>query len=141
MNRELRHEGTVIAVMDDKVTVEIPVSSACAQCHAKAVCGSDIGQMRIISVKRVNDGHYRKGDKVVVSISRGMGMKAVLLAYIIPFVVLLVLLLTLQRILENEVITGFVSIGAVSVYYVTLAVFRKKIDMGFKFNIVEKIDK
>lgn len=138
MKQELLHDGVVTAVAEDKVTVEIPVSSACAQCHAKAVCGSDIGEARIIPVKRKDDGSLKLGDRVVVAINRTMGMKAVLLAYLIPLVILLVLLLTLQRLFGNEVVAGLVSIGIVLVYYGVLAIFRKKIDRGFEFNIVEK---
>lgn len=136
---EMRHEGIVKSVDADSVTVDIPVSSACAECHARSVCGSDAGQERTIHILRKDDGTYRPGDKVVISITKEIGMKAVLLAYVFPFVILLVLLLTLPLVLESELIAGIVCIGVLVLYYLILAAFRKKIDSGFRFNIVSKI--
>lgn len=137
--RDMKHDGVVKSVGADSLTVEIPVSSACAQCHAKSVCGSGTGQARIIRILRKDDGMYRPGDRVTVSITRDMGFKAVLLAYVYPFAILFVLLLTLPSFMRNELYAGLVCIGVLALYYVVLALFRKKVDSGFKFNIVAKI--
>lgn len=136
---DMRHEGIVKSVEADVLTVDIPVSSACAHCHAKSVCGSGTADVRTVRIVRKNDGIYRPGDRVTVSITRDMGFRAVFLAYVYPFAILFVLLLTLPLLMQNELYVGLVCIGVLALYYVVLALFRKRIDSGFKFNIVAKI--
>lgn len=135
---EIRHAGIVVGVTPFEVKVEIVAQSACAQCHAKAVCGASSGEKRIIPVTRRDDGTFKPGDKVNVIIRQSQGFKAVLIAYIIPLFILLVLLLNLPLIFDNELVTGLGALGFVALYYLVLARFKDKLNSGFVFT-VEKL--
>ena len=39
MKNEITHNAKVIEITPDFTTVEILVSSACSECHAKGLCG------------------------------------------------------------------------------------------------------
>ena len=134
----ISHAGRVISVAPFEVKVEIEAQSACAQCHAKAVCGASSGERRVIPVRRRDDGTFRPGDSVNVIIRQTQGFKAVFIAYLIPLFILLVLLLTLPMFFENELVTGLGALGFVALYYLILARFRDRLNSGFEF-IIEKI--
>ena len=134
----IRHAGRVVSVAGSQLKVEITTQTACAACHAKAVCGASDGKTRIIPVRRPDDGTIAVGDEVNVIIRQGQGFKAVLIAYLIPLFILLVLLLTLPMFFENELVTGLGALGFVALYYLILAQFRDRLNSGFIFT-VEKI--
>lgn len=138
-DREIRHSGVVSEVTPNEVKVKIVPMSACSMCHARTVCGTSSGGSRIIPVRRRDDGSFRPGDQVFVTVRQSQGFKAVLFAYLIPLSILLVLLLTLSLLFENELAAGLGSIGFVALYYLVLALFRNKLDSGFIFT-VEKIN-
>ena len=42
----IKHEGRVLSVTSVQTKVEILAQTACAACHAKAVCGASTGESR-----------------------------------------------------------------------------------------------
>ena len=135
----IRHEGRVLSVTSVQTKVEILAQTACAACHAKAVCGASNGESRVVTIRREDDGKIRPEDRVNVVIRQGQGFKAVFIAYLIPLFILLVLLLTLPLFFENELVTGLGALGFVALYYLVLAQFRDRLNSGFVFT-VEKIN-
>lgn len=96
----IRHEGRVLSVTSVQTKVEILAQTACAACHAKAVCGASNGESRVITIRREDDGKIKPEDRVNVVVRQGQGFKAVFIAYLIPLFILLVLLLTLPLFLR-----------------------------------------
>lgn len=135
----IKHAGRVLSVTSVQTKVEIQAQTACAACHARAVCGASNGESRILTVRRPDDGTVKPGDDVNVVIRQGQGFKAVLIAYLVPLFILLVLLLTLPLFFENELVTGLGALGFVALYYLVLAQFRDRLNSGFVFT-VEKIN-
>lgn len=133
--KDIKHTGKVVEVTHDKVVVEISPSTACDGCHARSVCGSSNGKTRTIPVVRRDNGDFNIGDTVNVMITQAMGLKAVMIAYVIPCFVLLILLLTLPIVMENELACGLVALGSLAVYYLVLAFFRDKLGSGFVFTV------
>lgn len=135
----IKHAGRVLSVTSVQTKVEIQAQTACAACHARAVCGASNGESRILTVRRPDDGTVKPGDDVNVVIRQGQGFKAVFIAYLVPLFILLVLLLTLPLFFENELVTGLGALGFVALYYLVLAQFRDRLNSGFVFT-VEKIN-
>ena len=135
----IKHSGRVLSVTSVQTKVEIQAQTACAACHARAVCGASNGESRILTVRRPDDGTVKPGDDVNVVIRQGQGFKAVFIAYLVPLFILLVLLLTLPLFFENELVTGLGALGFVALYYLVLAQFRDRLNSGFVFT-VEKIN-
>ncbi len=73
------------------------------------------------------------GDHVEVLLTERLGWKAVLLAYIMPFVVMMLVIALLGLWLSNEVLVGTLSLGAVAIYYFILSFFRSKLQKQFSF--------
>ncbi len=133
--KDIKHTGIVAEVTHDKVVVEIMASTACDGCHAKSVCGSSNDKTRRIPVVRHHNEGFQIGDKVNVMITQSMGLKAVVIAYIIPCSILLILLLTLPILMKNELACGLIALGSVALYYLVLAFFRDRLGSGFVFTV------
>ncbi len=127
-------KGTVEEVIDHRITVRIHREAACGHCNASNICNlAEIGE-RIIEA-RDEKTDFRIGDHVEVTISRSMGNNAVLLGYLLPFLVLISVLILLNALGLQEWLSGLISLGMLVPYYFMLYVFREKLKKKFTFTI------
>jgi len=132
---EIIHRGKIVEITPDFTTVEIVVSSACSQCHAKGLCGMSEEEEKVISVPTDPYSVYNVGDEVQVCTKMSMGLKAVWISYVIPLVILMILILSLSAVFENEALTGLVSIAGVGLYYLVIWLLRSRLEDEFVFYI------
>ena len=134
----IEHEGRVIAVDKDYISVEIVNKSACAACHAKGVCGASDEAVKVVEVAQditTLTEDYQVGETVNVVMSSAMGTQAIWLAYVVPFLVLMLSILVFSLCGAGEVLMGLGSLGAVALYYLGVFFYRKKISKIFIFSI------
>ena len=132
------HEGKIVAIDANSIEVEIVNKSACATCHAKGVCGASDEQVRIICIPQTiatATAGYQVGDNVKLVLSATLGMKAVILAYGLPLLVLLAAILIFSALGIEQLYVGLLSLAAVVVYYIIFAIFRDKLEREFVFSI------
>lgn len=128
--------GTVIESREGVVSVHIEQKSACANCHARNMCTSMDKQDKVIEVATSDFARYQKGERVKVSITQRLGLRAVLFAFLIPFAVLLALLLACFVWLGlNEALSCLVAVAGVAVYYFGLYLLRDRLGKQFVFSI------
>ena len=135
MKNEIKHRAKVVEMTPDFTTVEIVVSSACSECHAKGMCGMSETQEKVISLPTDPYATYNVGDEVRLCTKMSMGMKAVWISYVIPLAILMILILSLSAIFKNEVLTGLVSVGGVALYYLVIWLLRDRLNNEFVFYI------
>ena len=133
---EISHKGKIVDIAPDFITVEIVAESACASCHASSLCGTLDAAHKAISVPATL-GDWQVGQEVQVFLKRSMGFKAVWLAYAIPLLVLLAVLLGLNSAGMGELASGLIAIGAVGIYYLVLWLFRGRLQNEYSFYIKE----
>ncbi|MGN0235997.1 MAG: SoxR reducing system RseC family protein [Paludibacteraceae bacterium] len=131
MDEPIRHEGIVLAVKDGKALVEIVQTSACSACKARGMCMSAESQEKRIDA--VMTEPMKAGDKVEVTVTEKLAWKAVLLAYILPFVVMMVVIGLIELWIESEAIAGTVGLCAIALYYIVLSFFRGRLQKEFSF--------
>ena len=134
----IEHEGRVIAVDKDYISVEIVNKSACAACHAKGVCGASDEAVKVVEVAQditTLTEDYQVGETVNVVMSSAMGTQAIWLAYVVPLLVLMLSILVFSLCGAGEVLMGRGSLGAVALYYLGVFFYRKKISKIFIFSI------
>ena len=132
---EIRHSGRILEVSPDFTTVQIVVSSACASCHAKSMCGMSEDEEKVIMVPTDPYAGHKVGDEVQVMTKMTMGLKAVWISYVIPLAVLMVLILSLSPVIASELLLGFVAIAGVALYYLGIWLFRDRLSNEFVFYI------
>jgi sigma-E factor negative regulatory protein RseC len=135
---EISHSGRIIDIDQDITTVEIIASSACSSCHAKGMCGFSEDEEKILQLPTDPYGTWQKGDEVEVYTKKSMGLKAVWIAYIVPLVVLMVLILALAPVVEKEIMRGVYALGGVALYYLVVFLFRGRLANEIVFDIRKK---
>ena len=157
----IKHDGIIIALNGDGTAlVRIVQTSACAACKAKAMCASAESaekEMTVVllgengKVKTENNStqsyttlhdstqSYYVGDTVEVMVQQKMGWKAVVLAYLLPFFVMLAVMLIGNAIWAvREEILGTVALCAMALYYLLLGMFKDKLQKEFSFTARKK---
>ena len=135
MAGEVSHKGRVLSITPEVTTVAIEQHSACSECHAAGLCTlSDVVE-KAVEVPTRPFAAYNVGDEVEIVLKASMGFKAVWLAYFIPLVVLLAVILLLAWLGVGDVVAGFSVLGAVGVYYFFLWLFREKLRNEYTFTI------
>ena len=132
------HEGKIVEMDNQNISVEIVNKSACASCHAKGVCGASDEQVRIIVIPQTLEtatAGFQVGDTVKLVLSAAVGMKGAILAYGVPLVVLVAAILVLSALGLAQLWVGLISLAAVALYYIIFAIFRDKLDKEFVFSI------
>ena len=132
---EIVHSGKVIETGPDFTTVEIMVSSACSECHAKGLCGMSEMEEKVIMVPTDPYEPKNVGDIVQVRTKMTMGLKAVWISYVIPLAVLMILILSLSAVIENEFLRGGIAIAGVGVYYFVIWLLKDRLSDQFEFYI------
>ena len=132
---EIRHDGRIVEITPEFTTVEILVSSACAACHAKGLCGMSEAEQKVIMVPTDPYAEHKVGDQVTVKTKMTMGLKAVWISYVIPLAVLMILILTLSAFFDSQLLCGLASVGGVAVYYLVIWLLRDRLQNEFSFHI------
>ena len=132
------HQGRVIEANASYISVEILNKSACASCHAKGACSLGDVKAKVVEVQNSGADLFQIGEIVNVKLKKTLGYKALWFSYLIPLIILMVLLLSLQAFGLSEPVIGLSIIGAVSLYYLIIWLLRDRLKKEFIF-IVEKL--
>ena len=131
----IRHSGIVRNIDDEFVYVSVVSQSACAACHAKGVCNVSEMNEEIIEIPRSSSFDLKAGDRVNVVLKKSLGTKAVMLGYVVPFLLVLVTMVTMVITLKDEGLAGLISLGALVPYYVILYFQRDRLKRTFSFSL------
>ena len=136
----IKHDGIIIALNGDGTAlVRIVQTSACAACKAKAMCASAESAEKEMTVVLLGNEQWAVGNEVEVMVQQKMGWKAVVLAYLLPFFVMLAVMLIGNAIWAvREEILGTVALCAMAVYYLVLGMFKDKLQKEFSFTAKKK---
>ncbi|MBQ6156059.1 MAG: SoxR reducing system RseC family protein [Bacteroidales bacterium] len=140
MNEETNicREGIIRAINGDEISVEIIVSSACSGCHAKSICIPSDRRKEVITVKNTRYEEYQVGETVELLLETSAGNKAVILAYVLPLLVLLVMLFGCYALTGKELLSVGVGVLGVVIYYLILKSAGKSVEKGMEFGIRKK---
>lgn len=129
------HRGKVVQVTPEFTTVEIISSSACSACHASGVCGMSEYTKKAVEVPTRAWENFAPGEEVNVVLKASMGHKAVWLAYVLPLLVLVAVLMGTLALGAGELAAGLGAIAGVAVYYLFLWLFRDRLRNEYVFTI------
>jgi len=129
------HPGIIHKIENDKIIVNIIAQSACASCHAKGMCSISDLEEKSIEVLKKSGKNYKTGEKVNVAMESSLGTKAVMIGYVIPFLIVLISLIILTIITNNEGFAGLISLVLLIPYYFGVYFHRDKLKKTFTFKI------
>ena len=110
------------------MTVQIQQQSACSGCHARDLCVSSERREHQLQLKTYGQ-HFSIGEQVLVVARRSVGRLAVLLAFVLPLLLLVLTLSIAQTLLAlSEATAVLVAIGLLSLYYLVLYTQRRRLE-------------
>lgn len=131
MSELISHEGVVEQVTSGRVRVRIVQTAACAGCKAKSMCTASETMVKEVDADALEP--LQVGDEVLVEVAKRLGWKAVLLAFVIPFCLLLFGVWALPYWVESEALVGTIAICSLAPYYLILRCFRNSFEAEFRF--------
>ena len=134
-NNTIKHLGIVENIQGSHLSVRIVQTSACAACSVKGHCSSADSKDKIIDIIDTAASSYRVGEKVMVIGETSMGMMAVVLAFIIPFILLIFSLFLFMALMENELYSALLSLAILIPYYFILWLNKTLLKQKFSFTI------
>lgn len=132
MDELIRHEGIVTRVDGQTAHITIAQASACQACKAQSMCMSTDSKEKEMDALMLEPMNV--GDRVEVMVHQRLAWRAVLLAYMLPFAIMMIVMLILLHATSlSESIVGAVSLSSIALYYILLGLFNKRLRRHFTF--------
>ena len=136
MSTKISHSGIVESISEGCVQVRILQASACAACKAAGHCHASESKEKLVDVLNVRDASRLKvGDSVIVSASRDVANRALLLGFGVPFLILVSVLFIMLKVVSDEGLAAITAILALMPYYGMLYLMRDRIQQKIAFSI------
>lgn len=140
MTDKIKHLGIVESIDGSYLRVRIVQTSACSSCSIKGHCSAAESKEKLIDVYNKDGLECQVGSQVTISGATSLGMKAVMWAFVFPFVVLLISLFgSMYFTGGDEVLSSLVALCMLIPYYLILFFCREKFRRTFIF-VLESIN-
>ena len=134
----LEHSATIIKTEKNRVYAAVNSRAACASCSVRKSCGLAECREKVIEIETPEAEKYSPGDRITVELDEKKGWLAVFLAYILPLLLVLAVLLTGIFFLSDETAAAVFSLTVLLPYYLVLGLFSKKISREIRFKISQR---
>ena len=135
MSKKISHSGIVESIQDGCVKVRIIQTSACAACKVASHCNAAESKVKIVDVFCCDTAKYETGQEVVVSASKDVANRALLLGFGLPFLLLVSVLMITLRLTSEEGVAALVALGSLLPYYLLLWLLRDRIQQRISFQL------
>ena len=136
MTNKIKHLGIVESIEGLHVKVRILQVSACSTCSIKGHCNASDMKEKMIDAYNIQSIPLNIGERVMVCGTTSMGIKAVILAFAVPFVILLLSLFFVMSITGgDELLSAIVSLCTLVPYYLIIYIMRNKMGRTFSFTV------
>jgi len=134
MSQQIEHTGIINHIENNLIKVLIVQQSACSGCHAKGACTAADQDEKIIDIES-SDPSFKVGEFVTIYGQSSMGLFAVLLAFVFPFILILLVLIYVRSLVASESVAGLIALSSLIPYYIILSLNNKKLKSKFRFSI------
>ena len=132
---EITHEGTIDSIEKNHINVRIISMASCVSCSASGTCSASDMAEKIVEVVLPKHNTYKVGDHVSIVLDKSMGLKAVFLGYVGPFLAMFITLITMLSLNYTEGIAGLTSLAMLVPYFLGLYYFKNRIKENFTFKL------
>ena len=135
MANTIKHQGIVENINGSHLSVRIIQTAACAACSVKGHCASADSKEKVIDVTDPSAQTFRVGEQVMVIGETSMGMMAVTLAFVFPFILLILSLFIFMAVIGDELYASLLSLAVLVPYYCLLWLNKTRLKQTFSFTI------
>ncbi len=137
--KQIEHQGIIKDICGNNIKVSIIAKSACVSCSLNKSCSVSDIEEKIIDVRVHQPEQYQCGERINVFYKKTLGYRALLLGYLLPFLILMFVLISAMSFTHNEGAAGIIALASLIPYYFILHFSKDKIRKTFTFSI-EKIN-
>ena len=134
----VEQKGIIEDITNGIGKVNITSFSACASCSSKSACQMSENTNKIIDV-HLTDNNFSKGEIVKVAMKKVLGLRATLIAYVLPFTLIIFSLIILTNIGVSEAVSGIISLALLVPYFLFIYYKRDSLKKTFQFTL-DKVD-
>ena len=131
---EIKHQGIITAIDDNRLSIKIRPGEACASCAIKDACGQN-AQEKIVTAECKNPQDYQIGQEVETIITGRQLSEAAFFGYILPLVITLAVLFGVLAFTSDETCAAVAALLSVPVYYGILRYFGAKLHNMLKIKV------
>ena len=131
----IKHRGVITEIKGSVVSVKIIQASNCAVCHAKKYCLSTDCKEKTIHISTINASAFQKGDEVFICGNTAIGLKAVLFAFVFPFMLVVLALFAFIAITGNELYAALLSLAMLLPYYAVIRLNENNLKKNLIFTL------
>lgn len=135
----ISHKGRIVEITPDTTIVEILCESACASCHARGLCSGSEASLKRVEVPSDPLSDYAPGDEVELVMTTRMGLKSVFIAYVIPLVIMVAVVLIMLEAGCSDLVSGISGIASILVYRLIIYLFRGTLRKEITFKLKGRI--
>lgn len=136
MSDIIKHSGTIESIDGRHVRVRIVQVAACAACKVASHCNASESKVKIVDVFDAPDVQaLAVGQDVVVTASRDVAGRALLIGFGLPFILMVAMLVAVLQLTGNEGLAALSGIGALVPYYFVVWLLRQRIAHDISFQI------
>ena len=133
--KEITHQGVVSKISSNKITVALKGNVNCEGCKAQSACGvSDSNDKEIEIINPTQS--FQLNESVDVMLKRELGLKAVFWAYVFPFILMIIVLVSTSFFFK-EWVAGLLSLFILIPYYFMLYVLKDSFQKAFQVSILK----
>lgn len=135
MSETISHSGVVESISGNSVRVRILQTSACAACKVASHCNASEAKVKVVDVDCTDAHRYKQGQTVVVTASRAVANKALLVGFGLPLMVLMGTLVCLLALGYDEGTAALAALAMLVPYYSVVWLLRRRIGRSVAFAI------
>lgn len=137
MSDVIEHIGIIEEIDGTHARIRTVRKSACSICRHANTCSSSECKSVVIDVDDKSVLGHCVGDTVTIKAKRKIAFIAVFLGFLAPLAVFIVSFLTMYSFYGDDLISSFIGIVSLAVYYFFLSLYRHKLALLFNFKISE----
>lgn len=134
MSQIIEHSGIIQDINGKHIRVQIIQESGCVSCQVKGACSAADMKDKYVDVES-DESDWKVGQPVTLFGQSSMGLFAVFVAFVIPFLLILLTLLILRNYVDNEAVSGAIALGTLLPYFIILSLFNNKLKSKLKFQL------
>lgn len=127
-------QGRVVYIDSEVIHVEVMQHSACRSCQAKSLCHMTESESHVFIVANTTS-EINMHDSVNLTITQQKGLLAVVIAYILPVLVFLGIVLVGSWVHWHELLTAGGGMLFICLYFFMLYLYRNKLNTAFQISI------
>ena len=90
---------------------------------------------KTLAIPSAQASYFEKGETVEVVTEQAMGIKAVVWAYVLPFLSVMIALLVLLQAGAGELVSRLTALGILALYYCVLYLLRHRLEKEITFKV------